>query len=376
MSEPTSSMETTPENPRIAAFISPHGYGHGARAAAVMEALYALMPAVEFEIFTQVPKWLFEESLSAPFRYHALWTDVGLVQETALRANLRETQVLLDRFLPLDSSLIDRLATTIHHRKCRLVMSDIAPMGIAVARKAGVPSVLVENFTWDWIYAPYSRQMPEMKKHVHYLKDLFHLADLHIQTEPVCRRQKALLLTPPISRKPKKPREAVRRRLGVPLDSKMVLITMGGIPEAYPFLDRLAQQRRYYFVIPGAREEEKRVGNLVLLPTHCDIFHPDLVRASDAVVGKAGYSTLAETHDAAVPFGYVSRSGFRESHVLTSFIKSRMTGLPIGENEFYEGAWSSRLPELLALPRGRRRARNGREQAARFIQGLITRESR
>jgi len=38
---------------RIACFISPHGYGHAARAAAVMEALHLLDPGKEFEIFTK-----------------------------------------------------------------------------------------------------------------------------------------------------------------------------------------------------------------------------------------------------------------------------------------------------------------------------------
>lgn len=338
-----------------------------------MQALYELVPAVEFELFTQVPKWLFEESLSAPFTYHAVWTDVGLVQETPLRANLQKTLRRLDRFLPLDPALTDRLASSVHDRKCRLVVSDIAPMGIAVARKAGVPSVLVENFTWDWIYEPYLRQVHEMEKHVRYLKDLFLLADFHIQTEPVCRRQQADLLTPPISRKPKTPREQVRRRLGVPSDAKLVLITMGGISEAYPFLDRPVQHGGSYFVIPGAQEVEEMRGNLVLLPHHCDVFHPDLVHASDAVVGKAGYSTVAEVFDAGVPFGYVLRSDFRESHVLTSFIESRMNGLPIGEDEFHDGTWFGRVPELLTLPHTRQRNGNGGEQAARFIQGLIMR---
>ena len=75
---------------RIACFISPHGYGHAARAAAVMEAFHLLDPEKEFEIFTTIPEWFFHHSLSGAFTYHPLLTDIGLVQETSLKVNLTD----------------------------------------------------------------------------------------------------------------------------------------------------------------------------------------------------------------------------------------------------------------------------------------------
>ena len=38
----------------------------------------------------------------------------------------------------------------------RLVVADIAPLGLAVAARLGVPSIFVGNFTWDWIYEGYA----------------------------------------------------------------------------------------------------------------------------------------------------------------------------------------------------------------------------
>ncbi len=43
----------------LAYFISPHGFGHAARACAVMSAILERMPGVRFEIFTEVPRWFF-----------------------------------------------------------------------------------------------------------------------------------------------------------------------------------------------------------------------------------------------------------------------------------------------------------------------------
>jgi hypothetical protein len=97
----------------------------------------------------------------------------------------------------------------------------------------------------------------------------------------------------------------------------------------------------------------------------------DLVNASDAVIGKAGYSTIAEIYYAGLPFGYIARGRFRESKVLVSFIETQMNGLPIAENKFYDGTWLSYLPELLALSRIPPKGPNGASQVAHFIYNLI-----
>ena len=60
-----------PDLCRIAYFISPHGYGHAARASAVMDAIHDISPSLRFEIFTTVPQWFFEQSLTGPFAYHS-----------------------------------------------------------------------------------------------------------------------------------------------------------------------------------------------------------------------------------------------------------------------------------------------------------------
>ena len=106
----------------IACFITPHGYGHAARAAAVMEALaQSASGTVEFHIFTKVPRWFFRDSLTVPFHYHPVLTDIGLVQKTPLQADLRETVERLDRFLPFEGSAVEALARRVSRAGCRMV---------------------------------------------------------------------------------------------------------------------------------------------------------------------------------------------------------------------------------------------------------------
>jgi hypothetical protein len=336
-----------------------------------MEALHHLDPKREFEIFTEVPEWFFHDSLSGTFTYHPLLTDIGLVQETSLKIDLAETVVRLDSFLPFQEKKISELASFVLERRCRLLLCDISPMGILVARRAGIPSLLIENFTWDWIYEAYAAECTGLRAHLSYLGELFRRADFHIQTQPVCRPRDTPLTTSPVSRRARTSREETRRRIGILPEAFVAMITMGGIPEKYPFLDRLMTFEDMVFLIPGAGQQASRMRNVFLLPHHSEHFHPDLVAASDALIGKVGYSTLAEVYWAGIPFGYVARDDFRESPVLISFIEKNMTGFAISSDEFTSGAFASRLPELLALGRVERKDSNGAEQAARFICSLL-----
>lgn len=368
--------EAAPAANSIAFFITPHGFGHGGRASAVMAALQQLDPTLRFEIFTEIPEWFFQDSLSAPFEYHACLTDIGMVQHTPLREDLAATIERLDEFLPFDRAKLDALSVEVNRAGCDLILCDIAPLGIALGQMAGVPSVLIENFTWDWIYEGYAAEDSRMNRHAAYLRDVFRSADYHIQTEPVSVYGRHDLLTPPVSRAPRTPDLQTRARLGIPVDARAVLITMGGMKSRHPFLGELKKQDKVFFVIPGSSDSLRIEDNLVLLPHHSQFYHPDLIAASDVVIGKVGYSTVAEVYDAGIPFGYIPRTRFRESLVLTAFARERMNGIEISEERFDNGGWLSDLPALMALPRSRRVEQNGAAQAARFVYGIRRRHER
>jgi hypothetical protein len=356
---------------QVAYFISPHGFGHAARASGVMAAVQEMDPSIRFDIFTTVPRWFFQESLIEPFVYHSLKTDIGLVQITALREDISRTLQSLDEFLPFDGSQIKNLAKQVHKKKCRLILCDIAPMGIVVAHEAGIPSVLIENFTWDWIYQGYAKHEPRLHHHIDYLKDIFQAANYHIQTEPICNHTETDLNVAPVSRKCRTPRKEIRNRLSIPDGCRAVMITMGGTPQHYTSLELLAKVPDVYFIIRVGSEPKRLRDNLLLLPFRSNFFHPDLIHACDAVIGKVGYSTMAEVYSAGVPFGYVTRPVFRESAILEAYIRNHMEGMALTESEFEDGVWIEKLEDLLALPRTDRGGSNGVEQIAAFICRLL-----
>ena len=355
----------------IACFITPHGFGHAARATAVMEAMHHRMPGLNFEIYSSVPYWFFAESLAGFFSYHHLITDVGLVQQTPIQEDLKATLEKLDAMLPFDRTQIDHLAEQVRRDGCRLILCDIAPMGIMVARAAGVPSVLIENFTWDWIYEAYKAQDVRVNPHIDYLRQLFNAADHHVQTEPACCHGPSDRVTSPVARTPRTSAGQIRRRLGIPQKASLVLVTLGGIPPAFELFERLPVFREYFVIIPGGAETYQVKGNVRLLAHHSGFYHPDLVAASDAVIGKLGYSTVTEVFHAGIPFGYIPRQGFRESAVLEAFVHEQMCVVALHPEQLVDGSWAEHVPQLLAMSKIVRKTPNGAEQAAEYICRLL-----
>ena len=357
--------------PTLAYFITPHGFGHAARACAVMAAAQRHIPELRWEIFTRTPEWFFAESLTGPFALHPTDTDVGLVQVDALRADLPATVERLAGLLPFAPERVDGLTSQVNALGCQAVLCDIAPLGIAVAQAAGIPSVLLENFTWVDIYGEYIPECPALRPYSEQMADWFAAADYHIQTEPACNPSaNATLSVPPVSRAPRTARSAVRSLLSIPHDSPFLLITMGGVDFQHSYLDRLAHFPDVHFVLPGNQTATDAPPNVHLLSPQSGIFHPDIVAASDGVVGKIGYSTLAEVYAAGVPYGYVPRPRFRESDVLSAFVEREMTGFAIDADELSDGRWIEQVPDLLALPRRGVERRNGAEVIAEFFRGL------
>jgi len=337
-----------------------------------MQAMHTLEPGVRFEVFTKVPEWFFRESVSSCFSYHELQTDIGLVQKTALQEDLPATVEVLNRFVPFDNALVSSLAERILKANCCLVMCDISPLGIAVAKAAKLPSILLENFTWDWIYEGYFQEEPRIRPYADYLRGLFDSADRHIQMQPACLSLPAHLITGPVCRGPRKNSEDIRVALRIEQGQKAVLVTTGGIPPQYDFLDELKKRHEAVFVMPGGSKVPLFEGNLRLLPHRSQFYHPDLVWACDAVVGKLGYSTVSEVVSAGKPFAHVSRAGFRESPVLADFVHRHVADIAISQEDFESGVWLAKIPELLRLNPVAPVKANAATDVARFVLGFIS----
>jgi hypothetical protein len=333
-----------------------------------MVAIKARASHVRFEIYTLVPEWFFLDSGVRDFAWHEIECDVGLVQKTTLDEDIGKTLERLKGFLPVEERAAG-LARELERRRCSLAICDISPVGLAAARMAGIPSVLVENFTWDWIYEGYFDEWPALAEPARAFAAEFAAATCRIQTDPLCAPLPCDLRTAPVSRLPARTRAQVRKLLGIADGVPMVLLTMGGMPERRLRLPTNGSHPRAVFVVPGSADRMERNGGTILLPHRSEFYHPDLVHAADAVVGKLGYSTLAECHAAGVPFGFIPRPRFRESAPLAAYASSRLNAVAIEQGRYLSGEWGPQLADLLAQERRPAPALNGADAAADFVVG-------
>jgi len=333
---------------RIAAFVSPHGFGHAARSSAVLAEAHRVAGA-HAHVFTTAPRWFFEESL-ASFTYHPTVVDVGFRQTSALVFDTGATVDALRQLVPFDASSVERLAAEVLDAGCGVVLCDIAPMGIAVAEAAGLPSVLVENFSWPWLYHPLVEAVPELVEIGVELDRWSARATIHVQARPVCARQPEFELVDPVSREVRMGRAETRARLGIPRDAPLVVVTMGGYGEDMPFLDRLQSRTGFHFLVTGAVRTQA-VGNLHLFDNNTALFMPDVLRAADAVVAKLGYGTVSEVWREGLPFAWVTRPDFREMASLEAFAEEELSGWLMPTEHFRSGDWIDNLESLVDMPR-------------------------
>jgi hypothetical protein len=351
----------------VALFVSSHGYGHAARVSAIVEALGELDDHLHCHVYTTVPEWFFSQSLRRPFAYHHLETDIGLVQRTSLVEDPQATVERLARIVPPPPDLLEEMVGSIDHIAARVVVCDISPLGMLAAEHAGVPVVLVENFTWDWIYRAYTETCPDLEGFARQLGEVFVRATVRVQTEPVCLPLSSAHRVAPVSRRPRLSATAVRRQLRVPEGMPLVLMTMGGIAFDHGDLSAARRHHDAFFVVPGAAHQEQRDNHLVALPHRSDYYHPDLVAASDLVIGKLGYSTLAEVYHSRAALAFVPRPRFPESPVLAEFATRELGAVDLVAEGMDHWLWLDHIEELIARRRSTGSRPNGARDAARVI---------
>lgn len=350
-------------SPTIGWFVSPHGFGHAARASAVMQAVSAARSGARHHVFTTVPRAFFTELLGdGGILHHRCACDVGMIQSTPLVEDVEGTIRALDAHALNKPEMVEDLAAEVATLGCELLVCDIAPLGLAVAERLSIPSVLVESFTWDWIYRAYGEARLDI--HGDRMARFVRSADLVIQTEPCCRRRKAVPVVGPISRSSRTGKTEVRRRLGVSDEQRMILLSMGGGDPVLIRGQRCSPPSRTVFVVPGTPGPGPVPDGVVFAEGW---FHPDLVSASDLVVAKLGYSTVAEVFSAATRLAYLRRPRFPESPVLEAFVRNHIPSAPLRSDWLDDSSTPRILETLLAAPRPTGPRPNGADEAAELI---------
>jgi L-arabinokinase len=333
---------------RVAFFLTGHGFGHGVRNAALIE---AIPPAVDVHIFTSLPESFFREELHRPSRLHACEIDCGCLQSSSVDVDVEAT---LARYAELDAgreAAIAGIASRLRALEIDLVVGDIPPLAFPIARAAGIPSLALCNFTWVDIYRPYVATRPRYRPMLERMQADYALADRRLRLwpsmagglpEPV--EDVGLLCRPGRER-----RGEFAARFGFDAGKRWALVYVGNYGLEGVDWGGLARFPDWEFI--GLHPLRGAPANYHLLRKDPSFRYADLTASCDLVMGKLGYSLVAECLSQAKPILFLGRSDFEEFPMLKAVVESGGWGREIPLPAFRALDIGNALRELTAADR-------------------------
>ncbi len=356
-------------------YVTGHGYGHAVRSSLVIRALSQAAPGLKIHVRTAAPPWLFHGA-DPPVAYSPLSIDVGILQRDSLEMDLAATLQACRDLHRRMARLIDREVAFAKEQRVCLVVGDIPPLAFEIAARAGIPSVAVTNFSWNWIYRAYLRAYPEFLPLIEEMETFYRKATLAL-TLPYPGDLNVFPVReeiPWIARVSSLTKPQAKAEFELPASLPCILLSFGGLGLQRLPWEQLKRLDEFFFVATDG-ETHRRDGNLLILPSAQLRYH-DLVRAADVIVTKPGYGIVADALAHRTPVLYTDRGEFSEYARLVQALSELAQSEFIEQADLLSGRLATSLRRLANNEqRWPRVALNGAAIAAQKIAALLGRPS-
>jgi L-arabinokinase len=359
----------------LAVYVSGHGFGHATRTGEVLRELREQAPKLPITVCTSAPADLFSDGVAPPLAFRQIEVDVGLVQRDALTIDEAASAEAVARFLSGWPALVEREARWLRDAGASLVLGDIPPLAFAAASAAGLPSVALGNFSWDWIYRHLGRRHPLLLAAAEHSARAYSTAGLLLRLPfagdlSVFPRIEDV---PLVARRPALPKVEARRRLS--LDGRpAVLLSFGGIgmPDLEP--SALGRLDGYQFLLTGRvgsgeAPNVRRLGAGDLAAAR--VQYTGLVGAVDVVVSKPGYGIVTDCIGAATRFVYTDRGDFPEYEILVAEMPRYLPVRYVANDDLRAGRLGEALGDVRAIDFPAAAPADGANVAAARILSLL-----
>ena len=360
----------------LAAYVSGHGFGHATRTAEVLRAVRVLEPNLPISVVSLAPERIFRDAVSEPLQYRRVQCDVGLAQRDALTMDEEATIGRWRAFEEETPARVSREAEWLRNARAGVVVADIPPLAFAAAAAAGVPSVGVTNFSWDWIYQHLARRIPAFREPSEAAREAYSKAGLLLELpfagdlSAFPKRERI----PMVARPQRCPREETRRALGLGAADVAVLLSFGGIGFADFDPNVLAELREYVFLVETDRRELPT--NVIALSDRVvaarGLTFLDVIGGADAIVTKPGYGIVTDAIAAGTRLVYTERGDFPEYDVMVTEMRNYLPTAHVANEDLRAGRLEAPLREVFAEARPATPDLSGAEVAARRIVERLT----
>jgi L-arabinokinase len=366
--------------PSVFFYISGHGFGHASREIEVINALAPHLPSAGLVVRSAASRWLFDRTARPPLTLIEGPSDTGVVQIDSVRLDEEATIRAAAAFHLQLPRLVAAEVEHLRRHDARLVISDAPPLACAAAAAYGIPSIVLSNFTWDWIYQAYNASSTSAPELIPIIQRAYGTASeawrlpLHGGFETFSR----VVDVPFVARHASCPRDEVRHRLGLPRDALLALFSFGGYglqdfdPARLDCTDHwqvvLTGRRRHAFIGRGVHFVDE---NAVY---DAGMRYEDLVAAVDVVVTKPGYGIISECIANGTPMLYTSRGNFAEYDVMVEQMPRFIRCEYIELEALLAGRWLESLERLHRKPPAPEHPEtNGADVVAEMIAGMLSR---
>ncbi|KAL4614235.1 hypothetical protein ACB092_07G039700 [Castanea dentata] len=352
----------------FAYYVSGHGFGHATRVVEVVRHL--IRAGHDVHMVTGAPDFVFSSEIQSPrLLFRKVVLDCGAVQADALTV---DPIASLEKYSQMSvlprASVLATEVQWLNSIKADLVISDVVPIACRAAADAGIRSVCVTNFSWDFIYAEYV-----MVAGSHYRSVLQQIAEDYSHSEFVIRLPgyspmpafRGVIDVPLVVRRLHKSREEVRKDLGVLDDVKLVIFNFGGQPAGWKLKEEYLPAG-WLCLVCGASDNQELPPNFIKLAK--DVYTPDLIAASDCMLGKIGYGTVSEAMAYKLPFIFIRRDYFNEEPYLREMLEYYQGGVEMARRDMLSGCWIPYLERAVNLKPCYEGGTNGGELAAHILQ--------
>ncbi|KAG6706182.1 hypothetical protein I3842_07G212100 [Carya illinoinensis] len=352
----------------FAYYVTGHGFGHATRVVEVVRHL--ILAGHDVHVVTGAPEFVFTSEIQSPRLFiRKVLLDCGAVQADALTvdrlASLEKYSVTA--VLPR-ASILETEVAWLNSIKADLVVSDVVPVACRAAADAGIRSVCVTNFSWDFIYAEYV-----MDAGNHHRSIVWEIAEDYSHCEFLIRLPgycpmpafRDVIDVPLVVRRLHRSRKEVRKELGIGEDVKLVILNFGGQPAGWNLKEEYLPSG-WLCLVCGASDTQDLPPNFVKLAK--DAYTPDLMAASDCMLGKIGYGTVSEALAYKLPFVFVRRDYFNEEPFLRNMLEYYQGGVEMIRRDLLTGHWKPYLERAISLKPCYEGGINGGEVAAQILQ--------
>ena len=312
---------------KIIYYITDHGKGHATRSIAIIR---ELQKDYEVIVRNSNSEDLIKQSLQN-IKLISGKTDQGsIIKNNGISIDKVKTKNKIEKWIHQFEKNSIKESRLISKYSPNLIISDVSAMPLISAKKNGIPSIVISNFSWHDVIDFISNDKSNL------LLEAYQNADFSIKLPfgtkmGHFKKQKQVGL---VCRKTTQSKEKIRKKLKIKNSDKVVLFALGNSKQKISCQD----EKNIKVLSMGTN-----IQNCQFLDLSNWIEGQNIVAASDLVICKCGYGFVSECFTNNVPFYYVSD----DNHIEQKSISDQLRKIGINNRINLDGLSNFRTSSYL-----------------------------